>query len=142
VVATISIGWTIFRELTSGAKIEVQATPNMSVFPESPLTAGKRYISVTAINRGTAPTTITHFCGFQAKNWWAYVRRKRQGFVVTAGGPLGNSVPHVLGPGEQWSNLAEQSKIATAAGTYLRIGVIHNQRSAPVLIRVRLPSAK
>jgi hypothetical protein len=111
----------------------------MIVFPRNPLTGDKLYISVTAVNRGNAPTTITHFCGYHTKNLWDLIRRKRQNFVVNTHPGLGKQVPCVLAPGEEWQNMADQENLQESfKGGFLYIGVIHNQRARPVYVRIHL----
>jgi hypothetical protein len=108
---------------------------------KTPLTAGKRYISVTAVNRGTAPTTITTFCGYHAKTRWDFVRGRRRAFIIPVGGAGlgGQEVPHVLPPGEEWRGMAEQQDSLDKFGNgYLYIGVKHNQRKRLVLARLSL----
>ncbi|MHB1141536.1 MAG: hypothetical protein ACYC1T_07260 [Sulfuricaulis sp.] len=138
VVATLALIWNIVVALRSGARIHVRASSNMQIIPGGPATRDKTFISVTAVNRGTAPTTITHFCGFYTDSLWNLIRGKRQQFIVTSSRDLGKDVPYVLAPGEEWFSLAEQHDLQQKAGNgYLYIGVIHNQKKRPVYARVR-----
>jgi hypothetical protein len=110
----------------------------MQIFPPDPVTGDRRYISVTAVNRGNAPTTITHFCGFRTKNLWDHIRGKRQNFIVNAHHRLGKDLPYVLAPGEEWSNLSDQDDLLEKfKDGLLYIGVIHNQRKKPVYACIR-----
>ena len=139
VVATLALLWNIIRAIRSGARVRVRASPNMSISPNDPATDGKLFISVTAVNKGNAPTTITTFCGYHYRNFWARLRRKGQGFFFNPTGSLGQSVPHVLGPGEQWSNMAAQEGMLEKFDSgAVFIGVIHNQRRRPVFARVAI----
>ena len=137
IVATAALGWNIISALRSGPRIKVRATPNMQIFPRMSPTGDKTYISVTAINKGTAPTTITHLSGFYAKNFLCLVRRKRKNFIVSTVGGLSTPIPHVLRPGEEWSGMIDQESLTEKYhGGYLYVGVIHNQRRRPVYVRV------
>jgi len=138
IIATLALIWNIIRAIRSGPRIYVRATPNMKVFPEDSITKGKTYISVTAVNRGNAPTTITHFCGFYTNNLWNLIRRKRQHFITNPHPSTGKTIPYVLSPGEEWSNLADQKDIQEKMGNgYLYIGIIHNQKKHPIYVRVK-----
>lgn len=139
IIATLALVWNIIIAFRSGPRIQVRANPNMQVFPRGPITEGKTFISVTAINRGTASTTVTHFGGFYSDSLWSLVRKRRHQFIVIAHPALGKTLPFVLAPGEEWSNMADQHDMQEYLGRgYLYMGVIHNQRKRPVYVRVRL----
>ncbi len=78
VIATLALVWNIVVALRSGARIQVTATPNMLYIPSDPITKDKKYIYVKAVNRGTAPTTITHLCGFYSDSLWNFIRKKQR----------------------------------------------------------------
>ena len=139
VVATAAFTWNVVSALRSGPRIRVRAMPNMQTFPRIAPTGDKTWICVTAVNRGSGPTTITHFCGFHAKTIWKVLRRQGQNFVVPTGAGIGTALPHVLRPGEEWSGMIDQEDVLrnTSRG-YLYVGVIHNQRRRPVYVRVPL----
>jgi hypothetical protein len=142
-VGTLALGWEVYVSLRSGPRVRVRANPNMLVFPRNPATADSLFLSVTAINRGTGPTTITLFCGYHFRSVWAVVTRRRQEFVIQSQPGLGQDLPHVLQPGEQWSGMADQAKLLkTCPGGYLCVGVLHNQAKHPVLARVRFSKSK
>ncbi|PHS27633.1 MAG: hypothetical protein COA84_03755 [Robiginitomaculum sp.] len=100
----------------------------------------KQYISVTVVNRGTAPTTITSFCGYYAKDHIPGLRKSnRKYFVVNDDPSLGNTVPYELHPGQQCSALVDQEKVIEDFGHGLfYIGVQHNQNSGPIYRKIKL----
>jgi len=139
IIATLALIWNIIVAIRSGARVKIRATPNMKVYPEQPVTEDNTYISVTAVNHGTSPTTITHFCGYYAPTLWDLIRGKKQQFVVKTHPALGKTVPYVLAPGEEWSSLANQENIQeNNSGGYLYLGIIHNQRDKPIYKRVKI----
>ena len=140
VIATLALTWNIVVALRSGPRIRVRATSNMQIYPRQPLTGDKSYISLTAVNHGNAPTTITHFCGYYSTSLWKLIKGKKQNFIVNTGHELGQTVPFKLAPGEEWSSLADQSDMEEKCGKggYLYMGIIHNQRKRPVYVRVKL----
>jgi len=139
IIATLALVWNIILAIRSGARIRVRANPNMKIFPKQPITGDNRYISVTAVNHGNSPTTITHFCGYYTSSLWDSIRGRKQNFVVNVHPSLGKPVPYVLAPGEEWNSLADQDDIMKqSGGGYLYIGIIHNQRKRPIYKRIKL----
>jgi hypothetical protein len=139
VVATLALGWNVFTALRSGARVRVRAYPNMKLFPAAPPTGDDLFITVTAVNRGNAATTITHFMGHYQPRAPFYKRRPaKQLFVVNVRNGVGQDVPHVLKPGEQWHGLARQEGQFDLTKGDLFIGIQHNQREKPILRKVRL----
>jgi len=140
VIATLALAWNIVVALRAGARVKVRATPNMMIMPRQPVTGDRRFIFVTAVNRGSAPTTITHFLGFHAASVLHLIRRNREHFAVNTGGGLGLHLPYVLQPGQEWQGMADQQELAESfRGGFLFVGVQHNQRNRAVYVRVRLP---
>ncbi|MGH8194067.1 MAG: hypothetical protein ACREQ8_06665 [Woeseiaceae bacterium] len=140
VIASLAFTWNVVSALRAGPRIVVRVTPNMQMFPRAPLTGDREYVSIVAVNVGTGPTTITHCCGYAVTmTKWSFRRGSKQLFIVNCDAQLGNTVPHVLLPGEQWHNLADQAELQLK-GQKRRVylGVIHNQRKRPVYKRVKL----
>jgi len=138
IIASFAVIWNIIVAIRSGARLHVRATPEMKIFPRQSTTVDKKYISVTAVNRGNSSTTITHFCGYYTKNIWNRIRGKKQQFIITIDVSLGKPIPYILRPGEEWSNMAIQKDIQDkCAGGLLYMGIIHNQRKRPVYKRVK-----
>lgn len=139
VIATLALIWNIVVAVRSGARVTVRANPNMKIYPQQPITGDNTYISVAAVNHGTSPTTITHFCGYYARSLWDLVKGKKQHFIVNTHAALGKTVPYVLAPGEEWSSLADQADLLkNAKGRFLYLGIIHNQRKRPLYKRVKV----
>lgn len=139
IIASLALAWNIFNQLRSGPRIHVRATPNMRFFPETPLTKGKTYIVVTAVNRGNAPTTITCFGGYHSSVLWDFRKKKRQYFVIPPIESMGSNVPCLLAPGEEWKNFIEQSPLQKDFGKgCFYIGVGHNQSNRLIYAKVRL----
>lgn len=141
IVATLALVWNIVVALRDGPRVTVRAVPDMQIFPKDPITGDKTYVSVTAVNRGNAPTTITHFCGYYSKNLWSRLFGKRQEFMIMTNPLLGKDVPYVLRPGEEWSSMADENDMLKKLGAgYLYLGVLHNQSKKPCYVRVRIRS--
>ena len=111
VIATLALVWNIVIAVRSGARVRVGVNSDVQIIPKQPISGDKTYISVKAVNHGTSPTTITHFCGYYTDSLWTKVRGKKHKFIITTHGGLGQTVPHVLTPGEEWSSLADQESV-------------------------------
>jgi hypothetical protein len=142
IIASLALVWNIVVAVRSGARIKVSVSPNMRIYPSQPPTYDNEYVAVKAVNVGNGPTTITHCLGYYTKNKWGIVlKQHRQPFVINTNRATGNDVPHVLNPGEEWANLADQNFLKERAkGSWLYLGVIHNQKRRPIYKRVRLDS--
>ncbi|MEX4003613.1 hypothetical protein AB4Y38_32540 [Paraburkholderia sp. EG285A] len=110
VVSTFVLGWDAYKWLRSGPRIMLSASTGMKMVGgdiEDP----RSYVTVTALNVGDRPTTITNLGGMYFESWWhAYVRRRKptQAFIVTDPAP-GQRIPYRFDVGAQWIGIAEQT---------------------------------
>lgn len=141
VVSTIGASWEIFRQLRSGARLRIDAIPNMIPRNVHPEIDGRRYVSVTVTNIGDQPTTITHFGGILVPHCWEGARGvEGNGFLVWAHPRTGSTVPYVLKPGEQWNSLADQAELETNTDRFnVFIGVRASHSNKLHSVRVDLP---
>ena len=138
IIASLAAVWNIVTAIRSGARVHVKVNPEMQFYPPQPGTKDTTYISVTAVNRGNSPTTITHFCGYYTKSFWDLLRGKKQEFVIPTIPAFGKTVPYVLNSGEEWTSSTDQKSLQDkSAGGLLYVGIIHNQRKRPILKRVK-----
>lgn len=111
VLSTFVFGWDAYKWLAAGAKLDLSASTGMKMvggMVEDP----KTYVSITALNIGDRPTTITNLGGMYFDSWWgAYVRRKRptKAFIVTSPSQA-QPIPHRFDVGAQWIGLADQDQ--------------------------------
>jgi len=71
----------------------------------------KTYISVTAVNVGDRPTTITNLGGMYFDSWWsAYVVRRKpsKAFIITEPSQA-QRIPYRFEVGDQWIGNAVQT---------------------------------
>lgn len=138
VIATLALVWNIIAALRAGARVHVTASPNMQMFPPNPSEENKQYIHISAVNRGSSATTITHFLGYSADNLWSLLRNKKQHFIVN-GADGSSSVPMKINPGDEWCGIADQDAVMEGfKGKYFYLGVIHNQKKKPIYKRVKI----
>lgn len=109
-ISTFVLGWDAYKWLASGAKIDLSASAGMKIIGGQ-IPDPKTYISVTALNVGDRPTTITNLGGMYFDSWWhAYVtkRKPKEAFIVTEPSQA-QRIPFRFEVGAQWIGLAEQS---------------------------------
>ena len=137
VIATLALVWNIVVSIRSGPRLHVTVSKNMEFIPPPPDREDKKYIIVSAINRGTAPTTITHFLGYAADSWWSrFFTSKRKHFIVT-GYPESSPIPQKIDPGDEWRGIADQAAILDDEEyKYVYLGVAHNQSQRTIYKRV------
>lgn len=110
VISTFVLGWDAYKWLASGARIQVEASPNMELIGGAQAD-DRTYISVTAYNVGDRATTITNLGVVYFDSWWkAYFRRRRpdKAYIVTSPSEV-QRLPYRFEVGDQWMGLAEQT---------------------------------
>lgn len=145
VISTFVLGWDAYKWLTSGARVSLSASTGMKV-----LGGGRpdpnTYISVTAMNLGDRPTTITNLGGMYFKSWWrAYVIRRRATTTFIVSDPSqGQRIPYRFDVGDQWIGLAEQDDSVTkmAENGYLFFILYTATGGRGKRVRVKLRSKK
>lgn len=74
IVSTFVLGWDAYKWLALGEKIDLSASMGMKIYggvvPDE-----NTYISVTALNVGDRPTTITNLGGMYFESWWGHTSR-------------------------------------------------------------------
>lgn len=117
IVASGALALEVRRWFESGPKIRLRANPGMTLIGHSGVEKNDILV-VNAVNRGDAPTTITHLCLLEYPSRWAAWRKKHtQSFVVLHPQPEGYPpiIPKILGRGEEWTGLAHpQGEVAEA----------------------------
>ena len=110
IISTFVLGWDAYKWLAAGPKIHVSASTGMKILgghaPDP-----KTYISITAMNVGDQPTTITNLGGMYFESWWrAYVMRRKpkEAFIVTEPSQA-QRIPYRFEVGAQWIGLADQT---------------------------------
>lgn len=109
VLATIAIGWDVYKWKTSGPKLAMRLMTGMEAynFPEY---EGKTLVVVVVTNRGDRPTTITHLALSYYDSWWKAVLRKKATANAWVGIPsTTHPVPFEIKPGVEWTGIIEQS---------------------------------
>jgi hypothetical protein len=154
VVAACAFALELRRWFDEGVKL------SMSVIPEATIIGGGRdensYIAITATNRGSAATTITHMVLYnypdrlslclsrwpliifkQPRRLWRwFVRHGPKTMIVNT---VLMPIPHVLEPGRTWQGMVAYTPglEKMIADGRLFVGVIGSHSDKPLLRRVR-----
>lgn len=110
IISTFVLGWDVYKWLASGPKIDLSASTGMQIFG-GPTVDPKTYISITAMNVGDQPTTITNLGGMYFQSWWrAYItRRKPEVAFIVSEPSQAQRIPYRFAVGDQWIGLADQT---------------------------------
>jgi hypothetical protein len=111
VVSTFVLGWDAYKWLHSGPKILITASTGMKLVGGA-VPDDKTYVSVTAVNRGDRPTTITNLGFLHYRNWFdATFRRNKNiaAFIVTDPSQA-QKLPYRFEAGGQWIGLCDQDE--------------------------------
>jgi len=142
IVSTFVLGWDAYKWLASGAKIDLSASSGMQMFgglAPDPNT----YISVTALNVGDRPTTITNIGGMYFDSWWhAHITRRKpkRAFIITEPSQA-QRIPYRFDVGAQWIGMAIQTddivQMARDGYLFLILYTANGGRGKRVRLRIR-----
>lgn len=142
IISTFVLGWDAYKWLASGPNVDLSASTDMKIL--GGLVADpKTYISITAMNVGDQPTTITNLGGMYFVSWWrAYVIRRKpeEAFIVTEPSQA-QRIPYRFEVGDQWIGLADQTdEIAEKAKSgylFLILYTAHGGRGHRVRVKIK-----
>lgn len=107
-IATIVLGWDIYKWTTSGPRLAVKVQPNMQ---ETGDPSETKNILVEVVNRGDKLTTLTHLAFYSYKTILHRLARRRNAHVGLVPRPGGPGLPFELEPGKRWVGLVEQDAV-------------------------------
>jgi hypothetical protein len=108
-LSTFVFGWDAYKWLSQGPKIRCYAQIGMKIVGTGRIDP-KTYVSITAVNYGDRPTTITNMGFLYYDNWfnaYIYHRRTKAGFIVAMPSQA-QVIPYRFEPGAQWIGMADQ----------------------------------
>ena len=136
VLSTATVIWEIIKWQFRN-NVDILCSANMLFVPSR---NHRKYVAVIATNKGSTPTTITHFIMYYWDNKFNKIFNiKRKSFFINS-----DKVPKTISSGEQWQAQTEQTveieKMAKEG--YLSIGIIHSMGKKEVLKRIKINSPK
>ncbi|MBX3589882.1 MAG: hypothetical protein KF755_03135 [Burkholderiaceae bacterium] len=140
---TLALAWDVIKWTRSGARIFVKAQAGMGmVIPGENIEKNQSFVTVTAVNRGDRPATITHVVGqFYRSPVHRLLRRRPSHQFLAFCSRFAGQTPHILPPGERWIGCFEQSSDIEdmIRRGCLYWGIVHSGSAKPVLSRLTLP---
>lgn len=144
VVATVVLVWDVVKWRSQGPRLRLRTVvPAVIVGRRSTKEVSTTTLAtVTAVNVGDAPTTVTGLHLTYWPSWWKRLLRYGAEHMVVLDPALSGSaygVPHELGRGQEWIGAASydgEVKEMVEEG-YLYFDVYHSMGKKPARIRVR-----
>ena len=133
-IASGALALEVRRWRESGPRLHLSCMADAVTFPDD---NGEPKLALTVINRGAAPTTLTHMVGYIYKSPWQRIRHHPS----TAGVVAANNIPFQLGVNQTWIGMMtynEKTSDARKKG-HLYVGVISAHSSGHFLVRVPPP---
>ena len=142
VVATIVLGWDVYKWKMDGPKLTMRVSPNMLVVGD-PTREGKKWVSVTITNVGNRPTTLK---GIGIEHYDSLLNRLRRQTKLAAVFPNPSDkhpLPRILNPGDEWCGLIPQERVdkglsleEMAKNGYLMISASHSHTQKSTQVRL------
>lgn len=142
VISTFVLGWDAYKWLASGAKIDLSVSTGMRLIGGA-VQDTKTYISITALNIGDRPTTITNLGAMYFDCWWrAYITRKKATKAFMVNEPSrAQLIPYRFDVGDQWIGLADQDdaiiKMAQDGYLFMILYTAQGGRGHRVRVKIR-----
>ena len=142
IVATFAVGLEVRRWVESGARLAISIIAEGQTFgPMQSARDDKTYICITVMNKGDAPTTITHVAGYYYKNLWKWLRRKPDRIFIVPKPNLvpGQEIPFFLEQGKIFYGFIEHTEESQRLMNdgYLYAAILGTHRTRPHFARVK-----
>ena len=131
-VATLVLLWDIRKWFAERARLVVSARGDYMISVQGVGQQQGEFVLITVRNRGRLPSTLTNIVMLRFKTRWGRLRRRSDGaYIVIATGS--EPIPHLLGPGEEWSGYFPQTPdiVEYAKTGLIEIGVSASHRDKP-----------
>jgi hypothetical protein len=144
IVATGALALEIRRWFESGPRLSLHIMPKTEMI-NAPGTEGNTYLFATVTNRGSAPTTITHFELCDYGSWFGRLRSKptwRSLVLHPHPSPHVSNLPAITQPGQIWQGMAlyEHDLEKRIEGRWLYVMIHASHTDKPTSKRVRRPA--
>jgi hypothetical protein len=142
IIATVVLGWDIYKWKQSGPKIRISVAPNMETYGAMPQAlAGQTFTIVEVNNIGDRSTTITHLFGYCNPSLLHRLRGKKKKTFIIANPAVSGPLPYVLNPGEQWLGGIKQDADLERRSRdgYMYCGIYHSNSKKAIVQRLVIP---
>ena len=104
VLASVALGWNIYRDIILKARVRVSFSVVRILTPGQKVKDGVQFVRISATNHGPGPVTIDMISG-QTSPLWRRLLRRPQHFVILPDytNPLNPKLPQRLGVGDSMS---------------------------------------
>jgi hypothetical protein len=136
VIAAATFALQIKQWFDSGPKIHLSIIADAMEIPRGD---GLPKLALTATNRGSERTQITHMVAYGYANWWKRFRHRPHFAAIVNS----TNVPAFVEPKAYWMGMANYRPEITTLRTKqeLYVGVVMTHRKSHYLIRVPLPQS-
>lgn len=121
-VAALSLGWNIYRDIILKAKVDVSfaiVTIIHETMPDRP-----QFINLKATNFGPGPVTISMICVKEAQIWRRLLRKTKYGFITPDyKNPLSGRLPAKIEVGDKIELLLPYDKDSFLRSRFTHIGL-------------------
>jgi len=121
-IASISLGWNIYRDVVLKAKVVV--TFNVVHIIHETLPNKPQYLSLTATNFGPGPVNMSMICAKEAQLWRRLLRKTRHA-VITPDytNPMSAKLPHKVEVGDKIDLLLPYDKDCFLGSVFTHVGI-------------------
>lgn len=99
VIATLVLGWDIFKWKQSGYKLRLSLRPEMQLIGDD---SGRLYVVIEVVNIGDKTTELTHVAGSLYKSHLQRYSGKNERSFIVPKPSLFTEFPYYLEPGKRW----------------------------------------
>jgi hypothetical protein len=140
-IASALLVWDVYKWRNRGANIRLVVAPNMQLLNVPGIPKEDLFISVTAYNTGSLPSTITNLHSIHYKSLLHKLFRRHNAAFVVVNPGFGPGIPSVVQPGGQWQGGIKQSELMANPGRTgcLYCGVSVSTSKKGIMKRVHLP---
>lgn len=108
-LATIVLGWDIFKWLAEGPKIRIEVQYDMKLIEMDGEGDDQLWLIISISNNGGRATTVNQLYFRYFKNLWQTLRNNPETNFIIKNPGFCHQLPHKLEPGDIWTGRAKQN---------------------------------
>lgn len=145
IISTSALALEIRRWIETGPRLHLTALAPMITI-NVPGCDGKRFLCLTVINRGSAPTTLNTCVLAQYPSYWhRWYHKPKKAAVIANPNLVGSELilPKVLNSGEVWSGYGNYEELKEWIDTgQLYVGVYASHKNKPIMTKITVVKPK